>query len=269
MYKATAFRLIPLALLASLAACAGGSRELPYERPASVREPVLALDHGWIVVERGGATERAMLEAAGFRFSPTINRHEGQGTASATIEFANGYFELIWVDPDVPASGGGELARQRFANRAEWRRTGEPPFGIGFRRTSATPSPFPFETWSVGGAWMGEGRQMEILSPRGAPTVTLFVTPNPVDVEANRAAIAAGGPGAERFVHTNGARRLTGIKVSAPTPAGLPPAASFVNSSGAAELVVGREWLMEVELDFGAQNQTLDLRPQVPLVIRF
>jgi len=268
LYKA-AFRLLPLALFAMVAACAGGTRELPYERPANVRQSALALDHAWLVVGRGGATERAMLEAAGFRFSPTINRHDGQGTASATIDFENGYFELIWVEPDVPASGGGELARQRFASRADWRRTGEPPFGIGFRRTSATPTPFPFETWSVGSPWLGEGRQMEILSPRGAPTVTLFVTPNPVDVEANRAAVAAGGPAAERFVHSNGARRLTGVKVSAPTPSGLPPAASFVNSSAAAELIVGREWLMEIELDFGAQNQSLDLRPQAPLIIRF
>jgi hypothetical protein len=267
LYKA--FRVLPLALLALLAARAGGSRELPYERPANVRQPVLALDHVWVAVGRGGATERAMLEAAGFRFSPTINRHDGQGTASSTIDFENGHIELIWADPDVPASESGDEVRQRFAARADWRRSGQSPFGIGFRRTAATPATWPFETWSVGSAWMGEGRQLEILSPRGAPTVTLFVPPTPVDVEANRAAIAAGGPGAERFVHSNGTRRLTGVKVSAPTPAGLPPASSFVNSSGAAELIVGREWLMEVEIDYGAQNQSLDLRPQVPLIVRF
>lgn len=265
---ATAARLLPLALLLLTASCAG-QRELRYDRPANARQPELTLDHVWIAVPAGGGPGRAMLEAAGFRFAPTINRHDGAGTSSTTIDFENGYFELIWADPSVPATGGGAISQQRFASRANWRRSGESPLGIGFRRTAATPSPFPFETWSVGAPWMGD-RQMEILSPRGGPTATLFMTPTPVDAEANRAAIAAGGAAAEHFLHGNGTRRLTGVRVSAPTPAGLPPASSFANQSGAAvELVVGSEWLMELELDFGAQNQTLDLRPNLPLVIRF
>lgn len=265
---AVAARLLPLALLLLVSAC-GGARELRYDRPANARQPELALDHVWIAVPPGGGPGRAMLEAAGFRFAPTINRHDGSGTSSTRIDFENGYFELIWADPSVPAAGDGPLSQQRFASRANWRSSGESPLGVGLRRTPATPSPFPFETWSVGAPWMGD-RQLEMLSPRGAPTVTLFVTPTPVDAEANRAAIAAGGPTAERFAHGNGARRLTGVRVSAPTPAGLPPASSFANQSGAAvELIVGSEWLMELELDFGAQNQSLDLRPTLPLIVRF
>ncbi len=263
---AAVLHAVPLALLGLVAACAG-PREPRYDRPAAVA-PTLVLDHGWIAVREDGP-ERSMLEAAGFRFAPTVNEHEGQGTASATIEFENGYFELIWADDDVPAAGTAAIARQRFASRADWRRTGDAPFGIGFRRTAATPTPFPFETWSVASAWMGEGRSMEILSPRGSPTVTLFIASQGVDEAANRAAIAAGGAAAEPFLHSNGARRITGLRVTAPTRSALPPAASFVNLSGAAELRVGGEWLMELELDHGAQNQELDLRPRLPLLIRF
>jgi Glyoxalase-like domain len=265
LLRTAAFRALPLAWLCLLAACAG-PREQLYDRPAAA-VPTLALDHGWIAVRKGGP-ERAMLEAAGFRFAPTINAHEGQGTASATIEFENGFFELIWADDDVPASGTAAIARTRFASRADWRSSGDSPFGIGLRRTAATPSPFPFETWSVTSAWMGEGRSMEMLSPRGSPTVTLFIASQGVDEAANLAAIAAGGAAAEPFLHANGARRITGLRVTAPTRAALPPAASFVNLSGAAELRVGGEWLMELELDHGAQNQELDLRPRLPLVIR-
>ncbi len=245
----------------------GGPREALYARPAAV-EPALVLDHAWIAVRENGP-ERQMLETAGFRFAPTINAHEGQGTASATIEFENGFFELIWPDDDVPVAGSGAIGKERFASRADWRRTGDSPFGIGLRRTATTPPAFPFETWSVTSAWMGEGRSIEMLSPRGSRTVTLFIASQGVDEAANRAAIAAGGTAAEPFLHGNGARRITGLRVTAPSQAALPPAASFVNLSGAAELRVGGEWLMELELDHGAQNQEVDLRPRLPLVVRF
>ena len=48
--------------------------------------PPLMLSHSWIVVTTG-APERKVLERAGFRVAPTINRHDGQGTASVTVEF--------------------------------------------------------------------------------------------------------------------------------------------------------------------------------------
>jgi hypothetical protein len=236
-------------------------------RPAPT-DPVLALDHAWMAVREGGP-ERPMLEAAGFRFAPTIEAHEGQGTASATIAFENGFFELIWPDDDVSVSGDGATARARFASRADWRSSGDAPFGVGFRRTSATPSTFPFETWSVASPWMGAGRSVELLSPRDAPTVTLFITSPGVDEAANRAAIAGGGVAAEPFLHPNGSRRITGLRMTAPTRLALPPSASFVNLSWAAELRVGDEWLMELELDHGSQNQQVDLRPNMPLMVRF
>ncbi|WP_129791981.1 VOC family protein [Sphingosinicella sp. CPCC 101087] len=236
-------------------------------RPAPT-DPVLVLDHAWMAVREGGP-ERPMLEAAGFRFVPTINAHEGQGTASARIAFENGSFELIWPDNDVPELDGGAMAKARFARRADWRRSGDSPFGIGFRRTSATPPTFPFETWRVAAPWMGPGSSIEMLSPLDARTVTLFIASQGVDEAANRAAIAAGGAAAEPFLHPNGARRITGLRVSAPTRLALPPSASFVNLSWAAELRVGDEWLMELELDHGSQNQQVDFRPNVPLIVRF
>ncbi len=55
--------------------------------------PPLILSHGWIVV-RTGARERTVLEKAGFRIAPTINRHEGQGAVSVTVELLNGFLEL-------------------------------------------------------------------------------------------------------------------------------------------------------------------------------
>ena len=213
--SAILFRLLCLMLLAGLAPACGGPREERYDRP-SQQAAALELDHAWIMVA-SGATERTMLEEAGFRLSG--NR----------ILFENAYLELR---PGVAA---------RVA-----------PFGIGFRRAGGSPAALPFE---------------QTVST--SAQVALVAAAAGVDAGANRAAIAAGGSAAEPFLHSNGARRVTGLRVSAPTRAGLPPASTFVNLSGAAELRVGEEWLMELELDHGSQNQELDLRPRLPLVIRF
>lgn len=231
-------------------------------------EPTLALDHVWIATETGAAAERAELERAGFRIAPMINRHDGQGTASATVEFQNGYLELIWPDDAVPVRGGAAIAKERFTQRADWRKSGHSPFGLALARTPATPEGFPFETWRVTADWMEPGTFLEMLTPRGSPAVNLAIHPGRVDEAAILRRITAGGTDAEMFLHPNGARRLTSVSITAPDANGLPPSATFLNESGAARLVVGDAWLMELTLDANAREQTLDLRPALPVVIR-
>jgi Glyoxalase-like domain len=92
---------------------------------ASTASPSLAqsrieFDHVWIVVSPN-APERAALERAGFQISPDINRHDGQGTASLTVEFDNSYLELIWPDSTVTVSPGLERAAEKFRQRMLWR----------------------------------------------------------------------------------------------------------------------------------------------------
>jgi len=59
---------------------------------ALVLAATVQFDHLWIVVSRD-APERAVLEKAGFRIAPTVNKHDGQGTASITVEFQNSFLE--------------------------------------------------------------------------------------------------------------------------------------------------------------------------------
>jgi hypothetical protein len=70
-------------------------------RALAAQQPPLTLSHSWMVVTTG-APERKALERAGFRIARTVNRHDGQGTASVTVEFLNGFLELIYPDATVP-----------------------------------------------------------------------------------------------------------------------------------------------------------------------
>jgi hypothetical protein len=255
-------RTIILSAMCLLAACASATTQ-----PAN---PTLTLDHIWIATPTNAPAERAALEQAGFRISPNVNRHDGQGTASHTVEFENGYLELIYADESVPiTSEGGRIGHQRFVERGNWRETNVSPFGLAVRRTPSTPETFPFETWRVTADWMAEGTYMEMLTPRGSRATSVAVHAHGTDEAANLRAIAAGGAHAWPFLHPNGARRITNLVVIAADDGGLPPSTAFVNESGAASLHAGSEWLAILTLDDGRQGQRRDVRPALPLVIHY
>lgn len=245
----------------ALAALAGACATPPQAPPA------VALDHVWIATPRDATEACAALERAGFRIAPTVNRHDGQGTASLTVEFENGFLELIWADESVPVHATGAIAQQRFAQRADWRRSGHSPFGLAVTRTPATPSPLPFETWTVTSDWMEPGTSTEMWTPRGSPALHIAVHPFATDENANLRRIAQGGQAAWPFLHENGARRMTAVAVTAPAADGLPPSAQLVRDSGAVRFEFGDAWRMDLTLDEGERGATLDLRPALPLVV--
>lgn len=258
-------RIAALIACLTLAFAADAHAQSPMQPPATLK-----LDHFWIATATNAPNERAALQQAGFRISPTINRHQGQGTASQTVEFENGYLELIYPDDSVPISGAaGQTGHDRFVERADWRHTNVAPFGVAVTRTPATPSPFPFETWRVTADWMGPGNYMEMLTPRGSPAVNVAVHPDATDEHANLRAIAEGGAAAWPFQHPNGARRITNLEIIVARPEGLPPSAQFVNTSGAAQMRASHEWLAVLTLDNGAQHQRADLRPALPLIVHY
>jgi hypothetical protein len=230
--------------------------------------PPLRLSHAWIVVGTG-ARERAALEKAGFRIAPTVNRHDGQGTASITVELLNAFLELIYPDPGVPVSPARRTGAEKFRLKSEWRQSGYSPIGIVFDRTPATPKTLPFHTWKVSADWMEAGTFIEMMTPKEASkAVSLSISSHAESTSENEA--VAGDPikGA-MFLHPNGARRLTGVRVVAPGADGLPPAAAYLAEHGLLEFEVGREWLLDVTLDDGRQGVARDLRPDLPMVIRY
>lgn len=232
--------------------------------------PPLVLSHAWIVVATG-APERKLLEAAGFRIAPTVNRHDGQGTASVTIELHNGFLELMYPDSTVAVSPALQAGAEKFRLKSAWRETGYSPIGVVFDRTPATPDAFPFATWKVRADWIEPGSFIEMLTPREMPrAVSLSISSQPASARARATEALEQDPvrGA-MFLHPNGARRLTALRVVAPSRDALPPAAQYVAGLGLMATDVGTQWLLEVTLDDGKQRVTRDLRPDLPLIVRY
>jgi len=238
--------------------------------PAFAAEaPPLTLSHGWIVVATG-ARERAALEKAGFRIAPAVNRHEGQGTASVTVELLNGFLELIYPDPTVPVSPASKVGAEKFRLKSAWRETGYSPIGIVFDRSAATPEKFPFATWRVSADWMEKGTFIEMLTPKEMPrAVSLSISSHGGVPESENEALARDPVKGAMFLHPNGARRLTGVRVVAPSADSLPPAASYIADHELVKFDVGSRWLLDVTLDGGKQGVTRNLEPDLPMVVHY
>jgi hypothetical protein len=259
--RASAFAGLLVATMAS--AFAAGA-------PGAPGAPPLTLSHSWIVVTTG-APERTALERAGFRIAPTVNRHDGQGTASVTVEFLNGFLELIYPDSTIPISPALQAGADKFRLRSAWRETGYSPIGIVFDRTPATPQHFPFATWRIAADWMEKGTFIEMLTPREMPkAVSLSISSRYASTrESENAALARDPVRGAMFLHPNGARRLTAMRVVAPNTDRLPPASSYLTRHGLLKFDIGSHWLLEVTLDNGKQGVTQDLEPDLPMVIHY
>jgi hypothetical protein len=232
--------------------------------------PPLTLSHCWIVVATG-ARERTALEKAGFRIAPTVNRHEGQGTASVSVELLNGFLELNYPDSAVSVSPALQAGAEKFRLKSAWRETGYSPIGIVFDRSAATPQKFPFATWRVSGDWMEKGTFIEMLTPKEMPkAVSLSISSHSASTHERENEMLARDPvkGA-MFLHPNGARRLTGLRVVAPSADGFPPAASYLAGQGLVKFDVGSRWQLDVTLDGGKQGITRNLEPDLPMVIHY
>lgn len=230
----------------------------------------LRLSHAWVVVTTG-APQRSVLESAGFRIAPGVNRHDGQGTSSVTIEFLNGFLELIYPDPEVPVSPALQAGAEKFRLKSRWRETGYSPIGVVFDRAPGSKESFPFATWKISADWMEKGTYIEMLTPRETPkAVSLSVSSQAASARSTENEKLARDPvkGA-MFLHPNGARRITGMRVVAPGTEALPAAAKYLSDLGLIKFDVGGDWLLEVTLDDGARRVTKDFRPELPLVIHY
>jgi len=226
-------------------------------------QPRLQFDHVWIMVSPN-APERSALERVGLLISPDVNHHEGQGTSSITVEFQNAFIELMYPDPAVPVAPSLERASEKFHQRALWRTSGWCPIGIGLHRTTQKSDPLPFPTWSISAPWMPAGSAIEMLTPRDdTKSPSLFIEPRSLEDPAEQAKRGA------LYHHPIGAQRITAIRLITPKAYQPIPPLTWVQEQGVLSLKQEVTWAVELTLDDGKKGKLKDLRPDLPLILRY
>jgi len=211
-----------------------------------------------------GAPERSALERAGFQISKDVNHHQGTGTSSITVEFENTYLELVWPDPKVPVSPGMERAAEKSHQRQLWRTSGWCPIGVGFRHTTSSSEALPLPIWRWTADWMPKGSVMEMLTPRDdTRSPALFIEPLALSDTGEQAARA------KLYLHPIGVHRITATQLISPKTYQPIAALTYMQKQHLLSIKPGDEWIVELTFDEGKREKSKDLRPDLPLVIRY
>jgi hypothetical protein len=235
--------------------------------------PPVEVDHVFIFVERK-APEAIILEQFGLKRTSHPTRHVGAGTASISFLFENAYLELLWVEDEEEV----KTQERTWALRADWRRTGASPFGLGLRRVNPAIPTLPFPTVSHSAAWMRPGTEMAVATSSSDPMEpTIFVVPSYMALPAWLTpkyyeivkVIRAQLIFKPLTRHPVGIRALTGIKMLSPSKQSQSATMGVLEQIGLVTFEYGPEYLLELTFDDGQRGKALDVRPTLPLILRY
>ena len=238
-----------------------------YQSPPAEAFP-LELDHVFIWVTKG-APEAKALEDVGLRAFGEIARHTGQGTASKVFVFENAYLELIWVDDEQAAAKNAVRAGVDMQTRARWKQTGASPFGVGLHYLPGKAKSAPFPVIKYWAEWMQPNTSIEfaqVVTTHREPMY--FIVPDYLSVTdaAMQEFIRQSSP----KVETGGlnVKRITGVRINAVAKR-ITPTARLLTRNKAVIIERGKEAMMELTFDGGKQGKKLDLRTNLPLIMRY
>lgn len=232
----------------------------------------LERDHIFIWVSPG-APEAARLQELGLYTDGKVHKHLGQGTSSTVFSFENAYLELIWIDETEVARRKNQEIGTDLLARAAWKQTGSSPFGIGLHHRAAGSTDLPFPTKRYWAEWMKPDTFISIAeSSVNLKEPFYFVVPDYLAVpsaEQLKLLLKSQPDYRKNFTHALGVRRLTGIKIVC-NPAGkFSETASMLAKNGVVVVKRGKSSHAELTFDGGSQGKALDVRPTLPLILKY
>lgn len=217
----------------------------------------VALDHVSVCCAVG-APEAEALARVGLK-EGTPNTHPGQGTACRRFFFANAYLELFWVE-DAAAARSETVRPTRLFERWSQRGKGACPYGIVLRPAEGAVDPRPpFLSWAYRPSYLPGGLAIEIARDTPLHEPELFF----LAFQRGRAR-----NGEEPVRHDLPISELRGITISMPGGA-LSAAAQALRAAAPVVFREADHYLMELTFDQAAPRSALDLRPGLPLALRW
>jgi hypothetical protein len=218
----------------------------------------LELDHV-VIFTSLNAPEAKALEAIGLQGFGGVTRHGDLGSASTSFFFSNlVYLELLWINDEEAARRNFEPLTMNTIPRMNWRTTGASPINLMLRRRQpGTTDPPPFVCKQLqlpNGAFVGFNGEV-------ANEPCYGVVPEEMSFRGFRANI-------QDLPHPLGVKHLTGVTISVVSD-GLSSIARLLSENRIVSYEKGPAPLMTLTFDNGAQGKSVDVRPTLPMVLRY
>jgi Glyoxalase-like domain len=218
---------------------------------------MLELDHIFIM-SAAGAPEATALVSLGVVEGPG-NTHPGQGTACRRFFFEKQYLELLWVsDPDEARNEA--TRRTRLWDRWSARRSGACPFGIVLRSRDDREPELPFPTLPYTPSYLLNGFTIHVAVETPLTEPEFFVLGFP---RGHAPSSPQPHPGAVLF------NDLTEVRIGTVGARPLSAAAQWAAASGLLSFDPSDEYVLRMTFDGGTSGKDTDLRPVLPLTLRW
>jgi len=212
----------------------------------------LELHHFFILVEPG-AKVADLLCSLGMK-EGARNKHEGQGTSNRRFNFSNGTLEILWIN-DVEEATQGPGQKMYLYERSQ--DVMASPFGLVFNRKDNSSLKMPFEGWHYQpdyfkppmGFHVGQNSSY-LLEP--LCVYMPFIEPDTSVGKVEEGVFSV----------------ISNVNVST-TSESLSDTLGIVSTTDRLEVNHGKEHLMEIIFDNHRHDQSRDLRPDLPLIIRW
>jgi hypothetical protein len=205
----------------------------------------------------------ALLQELGFHCSERVVQRLSQGTISTVFFFENIYLELVrLVDRDMAKNYKFESGIN-ILNRAYWKQTGASPFGIGVR-SKPIFTPLKCNSHSI-----------EVANYTDFSTENLASIEEPLcfSIPNNLALTTWLNPSCinhqQLISHPLGIKKLTNASITITSSKKLTNAVALLEDNNVLTIKKGSSPLLELKFDRAARGKSIDVRPVLPMIIRY
>ncbi|MEM8778329.1 MAG: VOC family protein [Cyanobacteria bacterium P01_G01_bin.49] len=218
---------------------------------------LLEVDH-LVIYAAEGLSAVSVLQEFGLHRSHLLQRSD-QGTASALFFFENTYLELIWVEDENKVRQYTVETGMDILSRINWKQTGASPFGIGLRHSNGDRN-----RWQKNSdAWVNfsSDNRTTLSEPicYTLPNLMALTTWLDYSSEEHR----------QLITHPLNIKKLTEIDITLAQNNLLTQAISLLEFHGLLSVKRGSTPLLTLTFDGQAQGQSIDVRPILPLVLKY
>jgi len=213
---------------------------------------VLALDHFFILVKSQAEVAEKLI-ALGLQ-EGSSNNHPGQGTANRRFYFSNTMLELLYIRDEHEALNG-TAKKLHFVERTN--NPAASPFGLIVRRTNNNSQSLPFPGWTYQPEYFKAPQSFHIGNNSELLEEPLCIYPGFMDPKDE-----AKNSVEKSFSYVS--------EICLYTPANtFSEVLDIVNNVPSITIKQGPEHLMEISFDDNRRGEQTDLRPDLPLILKY